>query len=442
MSIEAQAAALAEASVIVGVHGSALTDILFAAPRALVVDLMPADLVGYRDVDPPAERWLLNLSTALGLDYRLVLCPSRMIRILPEVDRRGWQHFEMEATVDLGLLGLALDGASPAAGNATQGPDHTLAALANPALEPLFRHPDRRGIHSASWGHVPFAEWLVRAARPNSIVELGSFAGVSYFAFCQAVLAERLDCACHAVDTWQGDAHAGRYDDSVWRDVQQFNDARYSRISTLYRCTFDEALSRFEDGSMDVLTSTGSIPTRPRATTRDWLPKMSDRGIVLFHDTTERRADFEDLATMGRVLRALPVLPVPALAWPGRPGGRCSFSYGGPPALRRAARACRPYPRPLRDDRRALVRRGPFRPEGGSPTGRRRFSRGSRQVRGAPGAAQRHRRQYDLARHATNPHGGRALPLARAQRAPYREARVPGRHGPDRVGRGAIAHSF
>ena len=59
MSIEAQAATLAEASVIVGVHGSALTDILFAAPRALVVDLMPADLVGYRDVDPPAERWLL-----------------------------------------------------------------------------------------------------------------------------------------------------------------------------------------------------------------------------------------------------------------------------------------------------------------------------------------------------------------------------------------------
>ena len=151
MSIEAQAAALAEAAVIVGAHGSALAGILFAAPRALVVDLMPADWVGYWDVDPPAERWLLNLTTALGLDYRLVLCPSRMMRILPEDDRSGRQHFAIEATVDLDLLGKALDGVSPATGAAAPEQDHTLAALTSPALEPLFRHPDRRRGSSSAW---------------------------------------------------------------------------------------------------------------------------------------------------------------------------------------------------------------------------------------------------------------------------------------------------
>lgn len=140
---------------------------------------------------------------------------------------------------------------------------------------------------------MPFAAWLVGAARPRSIVELGSFAGVSYFAFCQAVVAEGVACRCHAVDTWQGDAHAGQYDDSVHEDFKRHNDANYAAISTMHRCTFDEALARFPDGSVDILHIDGLHTYEAvRHDFETWLPKLSDRGVVLFHDANERRADF------------------------------------------------------------------------------------------------------------------------------------------------------
>jgi hypothetical protein len=65
-----------------------------------------------------------------------------------------------------------------------------LAALAAPELDPLFRRPTRTDVDSAWYGHVPFAQWLMRAARPRVFVELGSHAGVSYGAFCEAVIRE------------------------------------------------------------------------------------------------------------------------------------------------------------------------------------------------------------------------------------------------------------
>jgi hypothetical protein len=168
-----------------------------------------------------------------------------------------------------------------------------LAAVADPALEPLFRVPDRLGADSAWWGHVPFAGWLVSTARPRSIVELGCFLGVSYFAFCQAVRAEKLACTCHAIDTWQGDAHTGYYEDSIFEDFKRFNDAHYAPVSTVHRCSFDDALSRFADGSVDILHIDGQHTYEAvRHDFESWMPKLSQRGVVLFHDTSERVADF------------------------------------------------------------------------------------------------------------------------------------------------------
>ena len=59
--------------------------------------------------------------------------------------------------------------------------------LCDADLDPLFWDNLRAGQPSAWHGHVPFAHWLVAATRPRSIVELGTHAGVSYSAFCQAV---------------------------------------------------------------------------------------------------------------------------------------------------------------------------------------------------------------------------------------------------------------
>ena len=168
-----------------------------------------------------------------------------------------------------------------------------LSALTDESLSPLFWRPTRLGTDSAWFGHVPFAHWIVGQHRPRSIVELGTHNGVSYAAFCEAVLRERLDARAMAVDTWQGDEHAGFYDDSVYVDLVRFHDQRYSGFSTLIRATFNDALPFVADGSVDLLHIDGRH--RYEDVAHDfatWLPKLSPRGVVLFHDTNVRAGDF------------------------------------------------------------------------------------------------------------------------------------------------------
>src|SRR5215471_18357327 len=101
----------------------------------------------------------------------------------------------------------------------------------------------------SAWNqHIPFAFWLVQAHRPAIFVELGTYRGTSYFSFCQAVAALRLPTRCFAVDTWQGDLHAGFYDESVFSQVNACNEGRYAPFSRLVRSTFDDALPHFLDG--------------------------------------------------------------------------------------------------------------------------------------------------------------------------------------------------
>lgn len=171
--------------------------------------------------------------------------------------------------------------------------DLAIDMLTATELSPLFWRPARLGVVSAWWEHVPFAHWLIAAMRPKSLVELGTHNGVSYSAFCEAVSRLGLDTQCHAVDTWKGDGHAGLYGESVYADLKNFHDARYGSFSTMLRLTFDEAASYFTDGSIDLLHIDGLHSYEAvRHDFEMWLPKMSERGVVLFHDISVRAGDF------------------------------------------------------------------------------------------------------------------------------------------------------
>ncbi len=153
--------------------------------------------------------------------------------------------------------------------------------------------PDRLTDVTSWHTHIPFAFWCVEALRPRVIVELGTHRGDSYCAFCQAVDRLLLPTSCFAVDTWRGDPQAGVYGEEIYEELRKYHDPRYGKFSRLIRSTFDDAVSSFDDGSIDLLHIDG-LHTR-EATQHDfdtWLPKLSRSAVVLFHDTNVRAPGF------------------------------------------------------------------------------------------------------------------------------------------------------
>jgi len=145
-----------------------------------------------------------------------------------------------------------------------------------------------------SWvGHIPFAFWIMEAANPGVMVELGTHSGNSYFSFCQAVKRLNLRTLCFAVDSWQGDEHSGFYGEDIFQAVSEKNRLEYDSFSTLLRSQFDEAHPRFDDGSIDLLHIDGLHTYEAvKHDFEKWLPRMSRRGIVLLHDTNVHKRDF------------------------------------------------------------------------------------------------------------------------------------------------------
>jgi hypothetical protein len=165
------------------------------------------------------------------------------------------------------------------------------------ALAPMFRQsmfwkPERDGA-SAWFEHIPFAFWLIDVLRPGCVVELGTHVGVSYSAMCQAVKTLGLPTRCFAIDTWRGDEHAGLYPEDIYREFSAFHETRYASFSTLIRLTFDQALDRFEKGSIDLLHIDGYHTYEAvRHDFESWRSKLSPNGVIIFHDTNVRENNF------------------------------------------------------------------------------------------------------------------------------------------------------
>src|SRR5262245_109376 len=161
-------------------------------------------------------------------------------------------------------------------------------------LRPIVVMEPERVVHPISWlDFTPFAFWIVDALRPSVFVELGCHSGNSYASFAQAVQTLGLSTACYGVDTWRGDPHAGFFDETVFEEWSAYHDRRFSTFSRLIRSTFDEAREHFADGSVDLIHLDGYHTFE--AASHDfesWLPKLSARGVVLFHDVNVREADF------------------------------------------------------------------------------------------------------------------------------------------------------
>lgn len=163
----------------------------------------------------------------------------------------------------------------------------------NPLDHPIsFAFPLR--IAPSAWiGHVPVAMLMIDLLKPKLVVELGTYYGVSYCAFCQAVKELGTETRCYAVDTWKGDPQSGFYGAEVLADLKAHHDPLYGGFSRLLESTFDQAATHFEEGSIDLLHIDGfHTYDEVKRDYEVWRPKMSTRGVILFHDINVREKDF------------------------------------------------------------------------------------------------------------------------------------------------------
>jgi hypothetical protein len=167
-------------------------------------------------------------------------------------------------------------------------------AKINPLDHPIaLTHPRRLPPTTAWAGHIPFAMFIVDVLRPELFVELGTYTGISYCAFCQAVRELDLKTRCYAIDNWVGDQHSGFYGPEVLAELKRHHDLHYQSFSRLLQSSFDDALKEFKESTIDLLHIDGFHPYEAvKHDFENWLPKMSERGVVLLHDTNTRMPDF------------------------------------------------------------------------------------------------------------------------------------------------------
>lgn len=167
------------------------------------------------------------------------------------------------------------------------------------STEKLFEFIEPAGLEietftPTAWGgHIPFMFCLMNNLRPRTYVELGTHYGASFFAVCQAINKFNIDCHPTAIDLWLGDEHAGKYDESVYNNFTWLHKTRYPGIGAALRKDFNQAVNDFSDKSIDLLHIDGLHTYEAvKNDYQTWLPKVSDNGVILFHDTVVRERGF------------------------------------------------------------------------------------------------------------------------------------------------------
>lgn len=149
-------------------------------------------------------------------------------------------------------------------------------------------------------GHRRFVYDFTMWKKPKKIAELGSYYGCSAFTFLQAVKDAHLDTEFYAVDTWGGDDFtANDYKENIYEAYKEVETALFQQQNChTLRMTFDEAVSHFEDGSLDILHIDGSHHYEDvKHDFETWKDKVKSDGIVLFHDISEEEVCGEKLGS-------------------------------------------------------------------------------------------------------------------------------------------------
>ena len=153
-------------------------------------------------------------------------------------------------------------------------------------IEPSYSFTPRYLSGESAWtGHIPFAYDLVRFLRPSLLVELGTWNGDSFFAFCQSVADHGLGTRCYAIDHWKGDYQAGESPEAQFARVKAYCSATYPAFAYLMPTDFTSASDEFAGETVDLLHIDGLHTYEGvSAGFATWFPKVRSGGVVLFHD--------------------------------------------------------------------------------------------------------------------------------------------------------------
>ena len=141
-------------------------------------------------------------------------------------------------------------------------------------------------------GLIPLGYWLTLMTKPRVIYELGSYRGDSFFTFYHASKSVDLSKIV-AVDTWEGDHNTGNYGAEPFQqfcaEMERLGDPRIEYA----RMLFDECVEKVPDSTIDLLHIDGAHDYDSVLNDFErWTPKLSKKGIMLFHDTAVFKEGF------------------------------------------------------------------------------------------------------------------------------------------------------
>ena len=148
-------------------------------------------------------------------------------------------------------------------------------------------------LRFSAWSNlIPTLFAMFAVLRPRVYAELGVHNGMSFFAACQVAKHLNLKTQCVAINSWIGDPHASFHSSEVF-DQFRATMKKYHPEQHYIQGLFLDARECFADESIDLLHVDGYHTYE--AVTEDfenWLPKMSQTGVIMFHDINVHERDF------------------------------------------------------------------------------------------------------------------------------------------------------
>jgi hypothetical protein len=159
-----------------------------------------------------------------------------------------------------------------------------------------------RQIPNSAWiGHIYFVNYLISIIKPKIFVELGIHYGFSYYNICRTlqILKQEdedfITSKAFGFDWFKGDQHV-KIDETDEINIEKYvrdNNFKFSHFSEIIKKKFDDAVSDFEDNSIDLLHIDGQHFYEDVSNDfNKWKKKLSDKSVVIFHDTIIKTKNF------------------------------------------------------------------------------------------------------------------------------------------------------